>query len=144
MNHPATFLGPVNQLPAEGSNFAPSGTSEVEICASLFANSALWFDVSVNGVVLVSNPHETELFQLFTLEVSENDPGIFPTWSDRAFEISLQGLFPDAGAFETMSDASEPEDFVRRFLEVFSSSLKHSDLEAKSSTLPLIRWQAGR
>jgi len=143
MKKAASFLGPVNQLPAEGSDFVPSGKSEVEVCASMFSDSSLWFDVSVEGVTLVSNPQETELFQLFTLEVSENAGEVAPAWSDRAYEISLQGLFPDTGAFETLSDASEPEDFVRRFLEVISSSLKHTEVETKGSTLPLIRWQAG-
>ncbi len=143
MNTTATFLGPVNQLPAEGSDLDTSAKSEVEICASLFSGSDLWFDVSVDGVTLVSNPQETELFQLFTIEVSENAKEVAPAWSDRAYEISLQGLFPDSASFETLSDASEPEDFVRRFLEVMASSLKNSDLEAKGATLPLIRWQAG-
>lgn len=143
MNTTATFLGPVNQLPAEGSDQAPTGKSEVEACASMFAESQLWFDVSVDGVTLVANPQETELFQLFTLEVNENNAEATPAWRDQAYEISLQGLFPDAASFETLSDASEPEDFVRRFLEVISSSLKNSDLKAEGTTLPLIRWQAG-
>lgn len=143
MNTTATFLGPVNQLPAEGSDQAPTGKSEVEACASMFAESQLWFDVSVDGVTLVANPQETELFQLFTLEVNENNAEATPAWGDQAYEISLQGLFPDAASFETLSDASEPEDFVRRFLEVLSSSLKNSDLKAEGTTLPLIRWQAG-
>lgn len=143
MNTTATFLGPVNQLPAEGSDQAPTGKSEVEACASMFAESQLWFDVSVDGVTLVANPQETELFQLFTLEVNENNAEATPAWGDQAYEISLQGLFPDAASFETLSDASEPEDFVRRFLEVISSSLKNSDLKAEGTTLPLIRWQAG-
>lgn len=143
MKPTASFLGPVNQLPAEGSNFKPIGRTEVEACASLFADSRLWFDVSIDGVTLVANPQDTEIFQLFTLEVSENAAEVTPAWADRAFEISLQGLFHDTSAFETLSDASEPEDFVRRFLEVFSSSLKQSDLETKGTTLPLIRWQSG-
>ena len=143
MRTAATFLGPVNQLPAEGSDRTPTGKSEVEACASIFADSELWFDVSVDGVTLVANPQETELFQLFTLEVNENDGAVAPAWADQAYEISLQGLFPDAAPFEALTDASEPEDFVRRFLEVVSSSLKHSDLQTGGSTLPLIRWQAG-
>lgn len=143
MNTTATFLGPVNQLPAEGSEHTPTGKSEVEACASMFADSQLWFDVSVEGVTLVANPQETELFQLFTLEVNENAGEASPAWGDQAYEISLQGLFPDAESFATLSDASEPEDFVRRFLEVISSSLKNSDLKADGTTLPLIRWQAG-
>jgi lipoprotein-anchoring transpeptidase ErfK/SrfK len=143
MKTAATFLGPVNQLAAEGSDCKPTGKSEVEACATIFGDSQLWFDVSVDGVTLVANPQETELFQLFTLEVNENDGAITPAWADRAYEISLQGLFPDTTPFEALTDASEPEDFVRRFLEVISSSLKHSDLQAEGSTLPLIRWQAG-
>ncbi len=143
MKTTASFLGPVNQLPAEGSDFKPTGNSEVEACASMFSDSQIWFDVSVDGVTLVANPHESEIFQLFTLEVNENETDVTPAWADRAYEVSLQGLFPDKTSFETLSDASEPEDFVRRFLEVISSSLKHSELESKGTTLPLIRWQAG-
>lgn len=143
MKTSATFLGPVNQLPAEGSDLVLAGNSEVEACASLFSESKLWFDVSVDGVVLVSNPQETEPFQLFTLEANENAGELAPAWADRAYDIALQGLFPDASSFDTLSDASEPEDFVRRFLEVISSTLKHSEIEAKGLTLPLIRWQPG-
>jgi len=143
MRTAATFLGPVNQLPAEGSDRTPTGKSEVEACASMFADSELWFDVTVDGVTLVANPQETELFQLFTLEVNENDGAVAPAWADQAYEISLQSLFPDASPFEVLTDAFEPEDFVRRFLEVVSSSLKSSDLQTGGSTLPLIRWQAG-
>ncbi len=143
MKPTASFLGPVNHLPAEGGDFIPAGNSEVDVCAAMFAGSDLWFDVSVDGVTLVSNPQETELFQLFTLEAGGNAPGLAPAWGEHAYEISLQGLFPDAAPFESLSDASEPGDFVRRFLEVISSSLKHSELEAGGTSLPLIRWQAG-
>src|SRR5690606_400458 len=133
MKTTASFLGPVNQLPAEGSDFAPSGGSEVEVCASIFSDSSLWFDVSVDGVVLIANPQETEVFQLFTLEVNENEGTSVPSWGERAYEVALQGLFPDASGFGTLSDASEPEDFVRRFLEVLSSSLKSADLEEEGT-----------
>ncbi|MCB1207279.1 MAG: L,D-transpeptidase family protein [Verrucomicrobiae bacterium] len=143
MKTTASFLGPVNQLPAEGSDFSPSGSSEMEVCASMFAESNLWFDVSIDGVTLVANPQDTEVFQLFTLEASENSAAVTPAWTDSAYEISLQGLFPDTAPFETLTDASEPEDFVRRFLEVLSSSLKGSGLDTEGSTLPLIRWQHG-
>src|SRR5690606_20936303 len=53
------------------------------------------------------------------------------------------GLFPDDAAFGTLSDVSEPEDFVRRFLEVLSSSLQQGGLDEQGKALPLIRWQAG-
>lgn len=143
MKQTATFLGPVNQLPAEGSDFQLSGTTGVERCASMFSQSSLYFDVSLDGVTVLSNPQEAELFQLFTLETNENDPGTSPEWLDRAFSIQLQSLFPDASAFEALSDASEPEDFVRRFLEVLGSSLSDSEIGHHSATLPLIRWQPG-
>jgi hypothetical protein len=143
MKTAASFLVPVNQLPAEGSDFKPIGSSEVEVCAAMFTDSQLWFDVSIDGVTLVANPQETEVFQLFTLEVSENATEVATAWADRAYEISLQALFPDSASFEALSDASEPEDFVRRFLEVLSSSLKHSELESAGAALPLIRWQPG-
>lgn len=143
MKHSATFLGPVNQLPAEGSDFRPSGTTQVERCASLFSESSIYFDVSLDGVTVLTNPQESEVFQVFTLNLNENTPETSPEWSDKAFEIQLQGLFPDASAFETLSDASEPEDFVRRFLEVLGSSLGDSEIGRHRATLPLIRWQPG-
>ncbi len=143
MKHTATFLGPVDQLPAEGTDFHPSGSTEVELCASLFSDSSIWFDVSLDGVTVLSNPQESELFQLFSLKLNENSAEIAPEWSDKAFEIQLQNLFPDASAFDTLSDASEPVDFVRRFLEVFGSSLSDSEIGNQTATLPLIRWQPG-
>ena len=143
MKHNATFLGPVDQLPAEGSDFHPSGTTEIELCASLFSESEIWFDVSLDGVTVLSNPQESELFQLFSLKLNENSAESAPEWSDKAFEIHLQNLFPDASAFDTLSDASEPVDFVRRFLEVFGSSLSDSEIGNQTATLPLIRWQPG-
>lgn len=143
MTHSATFLGPINQLPAEGSAFEPTGSTQIERCASLFSDSAIYFDISLDGAVVLSNPQEAELFQRFTLEVNENSPDPAPQWSNEAYEIHLQNLFPDASAFATLSDASEPEDFVRRFLEVLGSSLGDSELGNGRATLPLIRWQAG-
>jgi len=143
MTHSATFLGPVNHLPAEGAAFEPAGATQIERCASLFSDSSIYFDISLDGVVVVINPQEAELFQVFTLELNENSHDLAPQWSDKAYEIHLQSLFPDATAFETLSDASEPEDFVRRFLEVLGSSLSDSELGHARATLPLIRWQAG-
>lgn len=143
MKHNATFLGPVDQLPAEGTDFHPQGSTEIELCASLFSDSSIWFDVSLDGVTVLSNPQESELFQIFSLKPNENAAEIAPEWSDKAFEIQLQDLFPDAAAFETLSDASEPVDFVRRFLEVFGSSLSDSEIGNQTATLPLIRWQPG-
>ncbi len=143
MKSSISFLGPVDQLPAEGSPFKPSGSSEIEICASLFSDSNLWFDVTLDGVTVISNPQATELFQLFKVDLSENASETPILWSEEAFEISLQGLFPDSSSFETLSDASEPEDFVRRFLEVISSSLDHSVSAGHAATLPLIRWVPG-
>lgn len=143
MKHSATFLGPVNHLPAEGSDMIPSGATQVERCASLFSDSSIYFDVSLDGVAVLTNPQDAEIFQLFTLEVNENSSEAAPQWGEGAFEIRLQNLFPDAAAFETLSDASEPEDFVRRFLEVLGSSLGDNGIGEHHATLPLIRWQPG-
>ncbi len=143
MKEKATFLGPIDHLPAEGSDFHPGGTTEIELCASLFSDSSIWFDVSLDGVTVLSNPQESEVFQLFSLKPNENGVEAAPEWSDKAFAIQLQNLFPDASAFDTLSDASEPVDFVRRFLEVFGSSLGDSEIGNQSATLPLIRWQPG-
>src|SRR5690606_10416502 len=143
MNPPLTFLGPVDHLPAEGSDFTPAGATALETCASLFSESSLCFDVSLQGADVLTNPQEAALFQLFTLEANENSPSPAPQWADRAFAIRLQDFFPDASSFETLSDASEPEDFVRRFLEVLGAGLHNAVPDLAKTVLPLIRWQAG-
>jgi len=143
MNSSATFLGPVDQLPPEGAEPTPATASEVECCASLFADSAIAFDVSREGVTVRSNPQESELFQQFDLELPQNGDAPSLTWRDRAFEIRLQDLFRDRDAFATLSDASEPGDYVRRFLECLVSSLDDPALEHDGATVPLIRWEPG-
>lgn len=142
MTTTATFLGPVNELPAEGSDIKLNQSSPVEMCAAIFSNSGIAFDVSREGVVVQSNPQESEVFQRFQINLDEDSKPEL-AWSDSALEIQLQGLFPDASAFKTLSDASEPEDYVRRFLEVLGSSLHDSGIKHKGATVPLIRWQAG-
>jgi lipoprotein-anchoring transpeptidase ErfK/SrfK len=83
------------------------------------------------------------VFQKFDLELSEESGDPKLTWNDDTFDIHLQSLFRDRSAFETLSDASEPEDYVRRFLEVLSSSLDEPAIGHDGATIPLIRWQAG-
>lgn len=143
MNTAATFLGPVDQLPPEGAELELSTDSEVDFCASLFSRSGIGFDVSRDGVLVQSNPQETENFQRFevNLDTEDGEPEI--VWKDRAFDISLQGLFPEKAAFSTLSDASEPEDYVRRFLEVLASSMDDPSIEHEGAVVPLIRWQPG-
>ncbi len=143
MNPSLAFLGPVDHLPAEGSDFAPAGATSLEACASLFSESSLYFDVSLQGASVLTNPQEAALFQLFTLEANENSPSSAPQWADRAFSIRLQDFFPDASSFDTLSDASEPEDFVRRFLEVLGAALQDAIPDPAETVLPLIRWRAG-
>jgi lipoprotein-anchoring transpeptidase ErfK/SrfK len=143
MKPTATFLGPVNHLPPEGSDFHVTGETQVEQCASLFSDSEIYFDIALDGVTVLSNPQQSELFQVFSLHLNENESEIVPIWDERAYAIQLQSLFPDATAFDTLSDASEPEDFVRRFLEVLGSSLSHSEIGEGSATVPMIRWAAG-
>lgn len=137
----ASFLGPVDQLPAEGIDLPCAGKSEIDLCATMFANSDLWFEVTTDGATLVSNPQEVETFQLFDIG-SDGEGGLAPVWSDCAYELSLSSLVGDAAAFGTLSDASEPEDFVRRFLEVLSSSTK-GEFAKSGAALPLIRWSPG-
>jgi lipoprotein-anchoring transpeptidase ErfK/SrfK len=143
MSSSAVFLGPIDQLPAEGDDRSLSSKSEIDFCADLFSDSAIIFDVSCDGVMVVSNPHETENFQEFeiNLEAGSGEPKL--VWKDNAFDIHLQGLVRDRSAFQTLSDASEPEDFVRRFLEVLASSLDEPAIGHKGPTVPMIRWRAG-
>ncbi len=143
MNTSATFLGPVDELPPEGDDRPHSKASAVDCCASLFSDSSLVFDVSREGVLVTSNPQENEVFQRFDLQLSKESGEPELAWNDDTFDIHLQGLFRDRSAFDTLSDASEPEDYVRRFLEVLSSSLDEPAIGHDGSTIPLIRWQAG-
>ena len=70
MSSPAKFLGPVDELPAEGIDLEPGKQSEVDFCAAMFSDSSIGFDVNIDGVTVVSNPHEAEAFQRF--EINEN------------------------------------------------------------------------
>lgn len=143
MKDAATFLGPVNELPPEGADLEPSRNSEVDFVASMFTDSELTFDVSRDGVFLQSNPQETDLFQEFEVNLDPGEDEPFLLWKDNAFDLHLQGLFRDTRPFEALSDASDPEDYVRRFLEVLSTSLDDPAIKHDGTTLPLIRWQAG-
>ena len=143
MSSPAKFLGPVDELPAEGIDLEPGKQSEVDFCAAMFSDSSIGFDVNIDGVTVVSNPHEAEAFQRFEINENRKEGEPYVRWSDDAFDIHMQGLFHDRNAFNTLSDASEPEDFVRRFLEVLSSSLDDPAIGHDGPTVPLIRWQPG-
>ena len=140
MSTSATFLGPVNQLPAEGSDHEPNLNSEVDFCASVFSDSNLLFDVSEKGVMMEANPQATEIFQQFDVQLEKEDEP-YLLWRDNAFELQLQGLVNNRSAFSMLSDASEPEDYVR-FLEVLGSSLDDPALNHKGAKLPMIRWEA--
>lgn len=142
MNASVAFLSPVDQMPAEGSEFDFANRHEVDLYASLFADSALTFDVARTGVTVQQNPHETELFQRLHLRVDGEDGPAFD-WQDDALEIQLQQLFSDDSAFQTLSDASEPVDYVRRFLEVLQSSVDTPEVRENGRAVPLVRWQAG-
>ncbi|MDA8633008.1 L,D-transpeptidase family protein [Verrucomicrobiales bacterium] len=143
MSQKATFLGPVDELPPEGADLEPSTESEVDFCASMFAESNITFDVSRDGVMVTSNPQKSDLFQEFEIDLEAGEEKPYLLWKDEAFDIHLQGLFRDRGAFSTLSDASDPEDYVRRFLEVLASSLDEPSMELEGKKVPLIRWQAG-
>lgn len=143
MSTSATFLGPVDQLPPEGTDQEPSTASEVDFAASMFSDSGIVFDVSRDGAMVTSNPQNSEVFQEFEVNLERGEEEPYLVWKDNAFDIHLQGLFRDRAAFQTLSDASEPEDYVRRFLEVLTSSLDDPAMEHEGATLPLIRWQAG-
>ena len=143
MKDAANFLGPVNELPPEGADLEPSRNSEVDFVASMFTDSELTFDVSRDGVFLQSDPRKTDLFQEFEVDLDASEEESYLLWKDNAFDLHLQGLFRAHRPFEALSDASEPEDYVRKFLEVLSSSLDDPAIKHDGATLPLIRWQAG-
>jgi hypothetical protein len=136
-------LDPSTNFPPEGADLEPSTESEVDFCASMFAESNITFDVSRDGVMVTSNPQNSDLFQEFEIDLKAGEEEPYLIWKDDAFDIHLQGLFRDRGAFSTLSDASDPEDYVRRFLEVLASSLDEPSMELEGKKVPLIRWQAG-
>lgn len=138
----ATFLGPVNQLPAEGEDKDLNLRSEVDFCAAMFSDSNLLFEVSEKGAILHANPQETEVFQQFEVQLQKEEEEPYLLWRDNAFELRLHDLVSNRAAFSTLSDASEPEDYVRRFLEVLGSSLDDPAIGHEGARLPMIRWEA--
>ncbi len=137
-----TFLAPVDYLPAEGMDFSFSARNEADACAALFAGSEILYNVSPQGAMLRSNPQEAEVFQQVKIHLDGSGAPQMH-WQDEAFSIRLADLFRNRESFATLSDASEPEDCVRRFLEVFASSLDDPILGTSDRKIPLIRWEAG-
>jgi lipoprotein-anchoring transpeptidase ErfK/SrfK len=137
-----TFLAPVDYLPAEGMDFTYQARNEADACAALFAGSEIRFEVNPQGVMLLSNPQEAEVFQQVKIQLDGSGEAKMH-WQDEAISIRLADLFRNRESFATLSDASEPEDCVRRFLEVFASSLDDPLLGTMDRRIPLIRWQAG-
>lgn len=139
-----TFLAPVDALPPEGADVELSSASAVDFCTSLLANSESIFHVSSKGALLQANPQESDIFQSFEVSLSDEATEPQVSWQDSALSIQLQGLVPDQSAFNTLSDASDPDDCVRRFLEVLRSTVKNSGIGGEDGTaLPMVRWQAG-
>jgi len=138
----AIFLAPVDYLPAEGADFTFTARTEAGACAALFSGSDIRFEVSPQGALLRSNPQAVEVFQQVMIELDGSETAQLK-WQDEAVSIRLADLFRDREAFATLSDASEPEDCVRRFLEVLVSSLDDPILGTSDRKIPLIRWEAG-
>ncbi len=132
------ILGPVDQFPAEGYSEETSSERAIDCYTSALSGSTIGFEISPRGVVPTKTKPGGEVFQRFEISTDEFVP------SEDAFQIDLADLITDHARFDDISDAAEPKDYVRRFLETAGRSLdSNSELAADGNVrhVPLIRWQ---
>ncbi len=137
------FFGPVDELPAEGAELPElaAESNTVDRFASAVSNSRIGFYVDRNGIKPLFPSPKPPVFQRVEMESSsESDTDM--NWAEEAYQIDLDGLLASADPFSDMSDASEPQDYVRRFLHTLSTSLDGPEIKAKGQRVPLIRWEA--
>lgn len=131
------MMTPVDQLPAEGYEAEASETpaSPLDFYVAALAESEIGFEVTEDGVK-PNRPKVQDVFQSFDVSQDKLNP------LDDAVEIDFNHLFSDRGSFDDLNDASEPQDFVRRFLETLGPALDaEPDANVKGRHLPVIRWE---
>lgn len=146
MNAPAAIFGPVDELPPEGadldrdaaaSSSDSAGTGGFNRLASAFAESRLGFALDREGIhplYPVSAPQVSQ-------RVSENSAADELHWDEEAYEIDLSQALAGPTPFQHFSDLSEPEDYVRRFLRILTSSLDEPVFADRGRPCPIVRWK---
>jgi len=136
------FYGPVDELPAEGADLPelPAENNSVDRFASALSNSRIGFYVDRNGIKPMYPNPTPPVFQRANIEGEEENESQL-NWADEAYQIDLDGLLSSSEPFSDMSDAAEPQDFVRRFLETLSHALDGPEIKTEGQRVPLIRWQ---
>ncbi len=134
-------LSPVDELPAEGFE-GNAKASPLNFYTSSMGDSGIGFEVSARGVT----PHRVfpdgVVFQQIDVGLDQvtNDPAFNP--GEDAVKIDFDVLFSGNGRFDDLSDAAEPKDYVRRFLEVLGTTLDGDSVcDFGGRHVPLIRWQ---
>lgn len=134
---PVRVLTPVEQLPAEGYEAPASenGTAPLDLYVAALAESEIGFEVTGEGAK-PKRPKVQDVFQRFDLDQDGLDP------LDDAVEIDFEQLLADRGTWDDLNDASEPKDYVRRFLETLGPALdEQPEIDFKGRHVPLIRWK---
>ncbi|NNE90128.1 MAG: L,D-transpeptidase, partial [Verrucomicrobiales bacterium] len=109
---------------------------------STLSDSEIGFEISDRGVAPNRTIPGGEVFQQFDVGLDEvtDDPALQP--GDQAVEIDFNHLFDSHARFDDLSDAAEPRDYVRRFLESMGQALDSADdSKFEGRHVPLIRWQ---
>ncbi|MCB1228769.1 MAG: L,D-transpeptidase [Verrucomicrobiae bacterium] len=136
---PLVILGPVDQFPAEGYEPDRQEASSLGLYADALAGSEIGFELSEEGIVPSRTLLNGDLFQSFTLgETAEDDlvPG------DEAWRIDFTAMLGGRVGFDDFSDAAEPSDYVRRFVELAGKALDQDpELAFEGRHFPVVRWQ---
>ncbi|MFT5468947.1 MAG: lipoprotein-anchoring transpeptidase ErfK/SrfK [Verrucomicrobiales bacterium] len=135
---PVRVLTPIQQLPAEGYESEASepnpSPAPLDLYVAALAQSEIGFEVTGDGAK-PNRPTVQDVFQRFDLDGN----GLQPT--DEAVEIDFEQLLANRGTWDDLNDASEPKDYVRRFLETLGPALDdQSEIEFEGRHVPLIRW----
>ena len=135
-------LGPVDQLPAEGYSPAEDSAEKdlLDFYVEALSESEIGFDITERGIDAARPAALGADFQRFDL--SRDGGGRVPQFEPReeAFHLDFNTVISGQRGWEDLNDASEPEDFVRRFLEVLGTALDDPELGTERRRVPLIRW----
>lgn len=135
-------LGPVDQLPAEGYNPRADfiDCELLDFYVSALSRSEIGFVVSERGIDPARPAALGGDFQVFDLtRDGDGGPPRFEP-GDEAFHLDFTAVISGHRGWDDLNDASEPEDYVRRFLEVLGTALDDPELTCEGRRVPLIRW----
>lgn len=136
---PLVVLGPVDQFPAEGYENESAKRSSLDTYATALAGSEIAFDLTEEGTRLARTTLDGELLQAFSLDDSNVESPITP--GEEAWKIDFETMLGGRVGFDDLSDAAEPEDFVRRFVEMAGKALDQDpELAFEGRHFPIVRW----